>query len=167
MSENDTEQIELSDEAKTKLQQRREGFAAQSWYEVDPRLTNVLHLVFGVNMEAEDGSIDMTVVVDGQMISGKVVSEAAWAKAQAESIREASDYLGKGLDSFQELRAEQTSQRDQDVAANPLLKGQVRYVHFSGPKVHNHGGIPVTLPPTRVDLRNVSAWSIGSVNYEG
>ncbi|WP_445154675.1 hypothetical protein ACTWLI_15670 [Arthrobacter sp. Hor0625] len=167
MTENETEQIDLSDETKTKLQQYRENFAAQSWYEVDPRLTNVLRLVFGVGMEAEDGAIDMTVLVDGQMISGKVVSEAAWAKAQADFVREASDYLATGLDAFQELKAEQTSKLEQDEAANPLLKGQVRYIHFSGPKVHNHGGFPVTLAPTRVDIRDVSAWSIGSVDYEG
>jgi hypothetical protein len=167
MTLNETEEPQLSPEAEARFERYREGYAAQSWYEIDPRLTSMLKLVFGVDLESEDGSIGLTVVVDGQMISGDVVSQAAWAKLQAESVEKASEYMAKSLVAFQELWEEQATAIRAEESENSLLKKQVRYLHFRGPKVHNHGGLPVTLGPTRVDLRNVSAWSVGSVNYEG
>ena len=166
MTTNETEEPQLSPEAEARFAQYREGYAAQSWYEIDPRLTDILKIVFGADLESEDGDMGLTVVVDGQLISGQVVSQAAWAKLQAGSIKEASEYMAKSLEALQDLWKEQTAELQAEEADSPLLKKQTRYLHFSGPKVHNHGGLPVTLGPTRVDLRNVSAWSLGSLNYE-
>lgn len=117
-------------------------------------------------MEHHDGTADVTVVVDGQVISGTVVSEAAWAKLQADSIRKNAGGTARGLDLMQELTDEHRSTVIDQEAENPLIKKQVRYIHFSAPRVHNHGGIPMSFSATRVDLRRVSAWSLGALKFD-
>jgi hypothetical protein len=154
-----------SDEVNAKLTARKEEAAAKGWYEIDSRLAAFLHLIFGTEMQHDDGTADLIVVVDGQVISGTMVSEAAWAKLQADSIRETSAGAAEGLDLMQELTAEHRATAVEQAAENPLIMKQARYIHFRAPRVHNHGGIPMTFGPTRIDLRKVSAWSLGSLNY--
>jgi len=121
----------------------REGFAAQSWYEIDHRLALLLTPLFA----ADDATVELTVVVDGTVISGSVVSERAWVQRQNDQIRIGSLALA---DAFEALEP------------TVGLKRQDRYIHFLEPVLLS-GGVHVRMPATRVDLRKVAAWSIGRV----
>ena len=117
--------------------------AEQSWHEIDHRLMLLLTPLFS----ADDATIELTVVVDGTFISGSVVSEQAWVQRQNDQIRIGSPALA---DAFKALEP------------TAGLKKQDRYIHFLEPVLLS-GGVHVRMPATRVDLRKVSAWSIGRV----
>nr|WP_306629773.1 hypothetical protein [Arthrobacter ulcerisalmonis] len=92
--------------------------------------------------------MELTAVVDGIVISGSVVSEPAWTRRQNDQVRIGSPAAATALDSM-EPGADEAS-----TAAQP------RYIHFLGPVLLS-GGVRVPLQATRVDVRKVSAWSIG------
>jgi hypothetical protein len=73
-----------------------------------------------------------------------VVSEEAWSRRQNAQIS-----------TSDEFSAELPPVAEED---------QVRFIHFLEP-VAVSGGNPIRLNATRVDLRHVSAWSIGRLNY--
>lgn len=111
-------------------------------YDIDGRLAQLLAAT--VRLDA-DATIELTVVVDGTIISGSVVSEQAWVQRQNDQIRVGSPAVA-----------------DASVAAtadDQKLNDDL-YVHFLGPVLVT-GGRQVRLQATRVDLRKVSAWSIG------
>ncbi|MGF9650505.1 hypothetical protein AAIH32_21305 [Pseudarthrobacter oxydans] len=117
--------------------------AEQSWSQIDHRLALLLTRLFA----ADDATIELTVVVDGTVISGSVVSEQAWVQRQNDQIRIGSPALA---DAFEVLEPTVGSTR------------QDRYIHFLEPVLLS-GGVHVRMPATRVDLRKVAAWSIGRV----
>jgi hypothetical protein len=111
-------------------------------HDIDGRLAQLLAAT--VRLDA-DATIELTVVVDGTIISGSVVSEQAWVQRQNDQIRVGSPAVA-----------------DASVAAtadDQKLNDDL-YVHFLGPVLVT-GGRQVRLQATRVDLRKVSAWSIG------
>ncbi|MDQ0619292.1 hypothetical protein [Arthrobacter globiformis] len=118
----------------------------QSSYDIDPRLNAVLAPIVGPDRQDPDGTIELTVVVDGTIISGSVVGEEAWSRRQKAQIGASAEY-----------RAD----LPEDV---PEASTGVRFIHFLEPVVVS-GGNPIRLNATRVDLRNVSAWSIGRLQY--
>jgi hypothetical protein len=111
----------------------------------DPRLLLLLDSVFGTGTDA---TLELTVVVDGAVISGSVVSEHAWTQRQNDQVRIGSWAIAGILDSW-EAGVDEAS-----MAAQP------RYIHFLSPVLLS-GGVRVPLQATRVDLRKVAAWSIG------
>jgi hypothetical protein len=94
-----------------------------------------------------DATIELTVVVDGTIISGSAVSEQAWERRQNDQIRTGSPEVADTLESSPPALDERTLSQDP-------------YLHFLGPVLVT-GGRKVRLQATRVDLRKVSAWSIG------
>ena len=124
----------------------------QSSYDIDPRLNAVLMPIVGPGRRDPDGTIELTVIVDGTIVSGSVVSEEAWSRRQKAQVSASGEYGADVAEDAQEARN------------NPLLKNQVRFIHFLEPVVVS-GGNPIRLNATRVDLRNVSAWSIGRLQY--
>jgi hypothetical protein len=132
----------------------REHFAAQPWYGIDPRLTQLLTRLFRSGIDA---TIELTVVVDGTVISGSVVSPQPWAQRQNDQIRIGSPAIAEALDSeLSKVAAEE------EPGASPLPAKQDQYLHFLAPVLLS-GGLQVHLQATRVDLRKVSAWSIGRI----
>lgn len=113
----------------------------------DPRLLLLLDSVFGTG---PDATLELTVVVDGAVISGSVVSEHSWTQRQNDQVRIGSWAIAGVLDSWE-------SGAD---AADIRAGGQPRYIHFLGPVLLS-GGVRAPLQATRVDARNVAAWSIG------
>ncbi|WP_395404348.1 hypothetical protein ACHMXB_08230 [Arthrobacter sp. UC242_113] len=124
----------------------------QSSDDTDPRLNAVLARVVGPDSLDQDGTIELTVMVDGTIISGSVVSEEAWSRRQKAQVSASGEYGADGAEDAQDARN------------NPLRKDQVRFIHFLEPVVVS-GGNPIRLNATRVDLRNVAAWSIGRLQY--
>lgn len=135
-----------------------ERLAAQSWYDVDPRLA----LLLAPLATDPDATIELTVVADGTVISGSAVSEAAWARRQHDQIRPGSPAMADALDALQEESDEHRRRQSGHAGTNPPRKAHDRYLHFLGPLLLS-GGEHVHLQATRVDLRKVSAWSIGRV----
>lgn len=115
----------------------------------DPRLALVLASVFGTG---DDATMELTVVVDGAVLSGSAVSEQAWTQRQNDQVRIGSWAVAGILDSWES---------GADEAGFPM-DGEPRYIHFLGPVLLS-GGVRVPLQATRVDVRRVAAWSIGRV----
>jgi hypothetical protein len=113
----------------------------------DPRLRLLLDSVFGTG---PDATLELTVVVDGAVISGSVVSEHAWTQRQNDQVRIGSWAIAGILDSW-EPGADAAGMGDQP-----------RYIHFLGPVLLS-AGVRVPLQATRVDVRKVAAWSIGRI----
>jgi hypothetical protein len=114
----------------------------------DPRLLLLLTSVFGTG---HDATLELTVVVDGTLISGSVVSGRAWSQRQNDQVRIGSPAVAGALDS---------SESTGDDPASP--SAEQRYIHFLAPMLLS-GGVRVQLPATRVNLRKVAAWSIGRI----
>lgn len=122
----------------------------------DPRLLLLLASVFGTG---PDATMELTVVVDGTVISGSAVSERAWTQRQNDQVRIGSWAIAGTLDAWESGADEQRAAADD---TSPSTEEQHRYIHFLGPVLLS-GGTRVPLQATRVDLRKVAAWSIGRV----
>ncbi|MFP3462315.1 hypothetical protein R5O87_15825 [Arthrobacter globiformis] len=116
----------------------------QSSFDIDPRLDGLLATIFGPGRQDPDGTMELTLIVDGTIVSGSAVSEEAWSRRQKAQISTSDGFP-----------AELPHVTEED---------QVRFIHFLEPVVVS-GGNPIRLNATRVDLRHVSAWSIGRLNY--
>ena len=138
----------------------REGFAAQSWYEIDHRLALLLTPLFA----ADDATVELTVVVDGTVISGSVVSEQAWTQRQNDQIRVGSPAVAHALAAVESQREEEEPEAAENAEGHRGQR-QDRYLHFLAPVLLS-GGVHVRLPATRVDLRKVAAWSIGRISLD-
>ncbi|TDL38596.1 hypothetical protein [Arthrobacter nitrophenolicus] len=110
----------------------------------DSRLAQLLAATVGRD---PDATIELTVVVDGTIISGSAVSEQAWERRQNDQVRAGSPEVADALESEARASDERTLSQDP-------------YLYFLGPVLVT-GGRKVRLQATRVDLRKVSAWSIG------
>jgi hypothetical protein len=161
--ETDEKLTGISEEQEAKFAADREDFAAQSWYDIDPRLNTLLAPILGPERVDEHGSIELTVVVDGTVISGSAVSEDAWAKRQNAQISESSQFIMEVLEGVDESFRKQRTKAEEEAKANRLLLKQDQYLHFLEPVLLT-GGTHVRMRATRVDLRSVSAWSIGRLD---
>ncbi len=119
--------------------------AEHSSSEIDHRLALLLTRLFA----ADDATIELTVVVDGTVISGSVVSEQAWVQRQNDQIRICGPALADAFEALEPTVGLTRQRLD-------------RYIHFLEPALLS-GGVHVRMPATRVDLRKVAAWSIGRV----
>jgi hypothetical protein len=144
-----------------KYSANRQRFEAQSWYEIDRRLTLLLAPLFRTG---EDATIELTVVVDGTVISGSVVSEQAWTQRQNDQIRVGSPAVAHALAAVESQRGEEEPEAAENAEAYRRQR-QDRYLHFLAPVLLS-GGVHVRLPATRVDLRKVAAWSIGRISLD-
>lgn len=159
---------ETAEEAISKVAAEREAqhtanherFAARAWYEVDHRLALLLTPTLITDPAA---TIELTVMVDGTVISGSVVSEQAWVQRQNDQIRVGSPALADALAALEPAPKEQEREATGEAGANPLLKKQDRYIHFLEPMLLSRG-TRIRMPATRVDLRKVAAWSIGRIS---
>ena len=115
--------------------------------ETDTTDSRLAQLLAATVRRDPDATIELTVVVDGTIISGSAVSEQAWERRQNDQVRAGSPEVADALES--EARASDERKLSQDP-----------YLHFLGPVLVT-GGRKVRLQATRVDLRKVSAWSIG------
>lgn len=122
----------------------------------DPRLALLLSSVFGTG---PDATLELTVVIDGAVVSGSVVSRRVWMQRQNDQVRIGSWAVAGVLDSWESGVEEH---RDAGGRDTPPSEGQDRYIHFLGPVLLS-GGIRVPLAATRVDARQVAAWSIGRI----
>jgi hypothetical protein len=113
--------------------------------DIDGRLAQLLTMTV---WRDPDATIELTVVVDGAIISGSVVSGQAWERRQNDQVRIGSPEIADALDS-----------------GDGSVNEQKLYLHFLAPVLVS-GGVQFGMPPTRVDLRRVSAWSIGRVAGE-
>ena len=139
----------------------RQRFEAQSWYEIDRRLTLLLAPLFRTG---EDATIELTVVVDGTVISGSVVAEQAWTQRQNDQIRIGSPAVAHALAAVESQKREGEPGAAESAGAYRGQR-QDRYLHFLAPVLLS-GGVHVRLPATRVDLRKVAAWSIGRISLD-
>lgn len=145
-------------EHQEKFKAEHERLAAQSWYDVDPRLA----LLLAPLASDPDATIEITVVADGTVISGSAVSETAWARRHHDQIRPGSPAMADALDSLQSRMDDPRRHTAEGSGTNAAPRTHDRYLHFLGPLLLS-GGEHVHLQATRVDLRKVSAWSIGRV----
>jgi hypothetical protein len=150
-----------------KYSANRQRFEAQSWYEIDHRLTLLLAPLFRMG---DDSTIELTVVVDGTVISGSVVSEHAWTQRQNDQIRIGSPAVANALAAVDSKTAVDSKREEQGLKAAESAEvnrpqRQDRYLHFLAPVLLS-GGVHVRLPATRVDLRKVAAWSIGRISLD-
>jgi hypothetical protein len=156
-----------------KYSANRQRFEAQSWYEIDHRLTLLLAPLFRMG---DDSTIELTVVVDGTVISGSVVSEHAWTQRQNDQIRIGSPAVANALAAADSKTAVDSKTAADSKREEQGLKAvesaevnrpqrQDRYLHFLAPVLLS-GGVHVRLPATRVDLRKVAAWSIGRISLD-
>jgi len=120
----------------------------------DPRLALLLSSVFGTG---PDATMELTVVIDGTVVSGSVVSEQAWTQRQNDQVRIGSWAIAGVLDSWESGAPGDAADRDRAPTA-----GDGRYIHFLAPVLLS-GGIRVPLEATRVDACRVAAWSIGRI----
>jgi hypothetical protein len=153
-------------EQDAKYSANRQHFEAQSWYEIDHRLTLLLTPLFRMG---DDATIELTVVVDGTIISGSVVSEHAWTQRQNDQIRVGSPAVADALAAVESKRVEskrgEEAMEAQEETGAGRLQRPDRYIHFLAPVLLS-GGVHVRLPATRVDLRKVAAWSIGRISLD-
>ena len=134
--------------------------AEQSRYGMDHRLVLLLSRLF----VADDATIELTVVVDGTVISGSVVSEQAWVQRQNDQIRIGSPSVAHALAAVESHKEELEPEAAEGAEAHRGQR-QDRYLHFLAPVLLS-GGVHVRLPATRVDLRKVAAWSIGRISLD-
>jgi hypothetical protein len=116
----------------------------------------LLSSVFGTG---PDATLELTVVIDGAVVSGSVVSRRVWMQRQNDQVRIGSWAVAGVLDSWESGAEEH---RDAGGPDTPPSEGQDRYIHFLGPVLLS-GGIRVPLAATRVDARQIAAWSIGRI----
>ena len=131
-----------------------ERLAAQTWQGIDPRLSMLLAPILGPDREDPHGTVELTVIVDGTIISGSVASEEAWARRQNAQVKTSGGQLPAVHD-----RVQGNGVQENGVQGNPI-----RFIHFLEPVVIS-GGNPIHLNATRVDLSSVAAWSIGRLQY--
>lgn len=115
--------------------------------ETDTTDSRLAQLLAATVRRHPDATIELTVVFDGTIISGSAVSEQAWERRQNDQVRAGSPEVADALESGAPASAERKLSHDP-------------YLHFLGPVLVT-GGRKVRLQATRVDLRKVSAWSIG------
>ncbi|MGX1159323.1 hypothetical protein FBY31_2307 [Arthrobacter sp. SLBN-100] len=144
-----------------KTSANRQHFEAQTWHEIDHRLMLLLAPLFRMG---DDSTIELTVVVDGTIISGSVVSENAWKQRQNDQIRIGSPAIADALAAVESKSEEPKPEAAEKAEAN-LPQGPDRYIHFLAPALLS-GGVHVRMPATRVDLRKVAAWSIGRITMD-
>lgn len=146
------------DEAKAR--EHREKMASQTWYDVDSALSGFLDQIFGREDENAEGSAGMTLVVQGTIISGTVVSGAKYQESLAATVETASPELAEQLRMRAKIRQELQPEVD---ALNEGLMALRQFVNFGTANVIS-GDNWTELKDLRVSLKDVSAWSIGSLN---
>jgi hypothetical protein len=138
-----------------KFREHRANMAEQSWYDVDSQLNILLDLVFGEDDSNQAGRLGLTVVSQGTVITGTLVSQEVWKEALAglfdEANPDSAEYLRKEAAGFQKFRQELSEEPGE-------LPAQRSYIHFENASVWS-GHASIKMNTVRVALRHVSAWS--------
>lgn len=125
-------------------------------------LTNLMEMSFGHHNERK-GSIGLTVVCDGVVISGIAISGSEWDRRIVESLSASHSGLGSAFaelaDDMRARRKEVIEARIQDERPLPPF----RYIHMRNARV-NTGILAQEMPLWRGELSKVSGWTIGSTN---
>lgn len=144
------------------VQKRKDAYKVHTYFNVDVRLSNLLDLAFGIDDDHRDGQISLTVVTDGAVISGLAVSEDAWAEAQASDVEASSPEFAESLRIVQkasvDVRAHQIKAK-KDSEDPGALRTEL---HFAKATIVT-GGTNFVTHGMRVDLKHVSAWSLGEM----
>lgn len=145
-----------------KARAHRERLASQSWYDVDSQLSDLLDIVFGEDDENPEGGTAVTVVAQGTVISGQLISAAKYREDQAASIETDSPELAASLrarsKAWEGNRDNRRVLKDND--SIPALRADL---HFGEATVYSAAG-RIQLDNVRVDLKDVSAWALGEVS---
>lgn len=149
------------------LEAAKARFRDHSHLNVDVRLSHILDLTFESSDSHKEGSISMTVVADGAVISGLVISEDAWAERQADAIQQNSDNFAEALRLVQGGFLKLREARNKERAENPDEPTAFRTkLHFGRATIIS-GSTNVNVENLRVDLKHVTAWALGEMDARG
>jgi len=152
-------------DAQTQLQQMKDDHRANTYRNVDIRLSSILDLTFDLDDSNTDGKLSLTVVADGAVISGTVISEDAWAEAQAIKSEANSPKFAAALRVLQDGAVEGRAKRNADAANSDEHRALRTKIHFDNASIIM-GGTTVTTNGLRVDLKHVSAWMLGEMSKQ-
>ena len=109
--------------------------------------------ILGENDENSEASFSLTVMSNGAIISGTVISRWAWTDLLQEAL-----YRGLGLDP--------TTVPKEERVAEPRKAGVARrYFHMKDVSVYQ-GGIPLSFDHWRGTLADVTGWSLGRLTSD-
>lgn len=148
-----------------KYEKIKEDVTANSYRNVDMRLSTILDLVFDVDDSGKDSNIPLTVVADGAVVTGVVISEDAWADIQVSQVEERNPKFAEALRIIQNGAIEGRHKRHAEQKDSEDPRPLRTKLHFRTATVVT-GGNDVILEGLRVDLKRVTAWSLGDVSAE-
>lgn len=110
-----------------------------------------------------EGQMNLTVAIDGVVISGIAISEQEWRRRMTASLATASQLLAGGFEEFASGRAAGRAEIIKARAAEQRPIPAHRYVHMRDAHVIS-GNTSQEFPLWRGKLSKLSGWSLGSVN---
>lgn len=148
--------------AAEELKKSKEAYRANTHLNVDIRLSTILDLTFNEDDSHKEGRISLTVVADGAVISGSVVSEDVWAENQAKAMETNSEGFANALRMLQDAAIEGRKTRNAEVEKTGEHRAFRTKIHFEKATVIT-GGTNIVTTGLRVDLKHVSAWTLGEM----
>lgn len=138
-----------------------DGYTRAELAPKDWTLSHVLDFTIGPR-DDDEGSVGLTVVSGGVVVSGIAISEAEHNKILLQQLRDAgadetAQWVGKLLDKQIALV---TTKREERVAAD-LPYAARRFLHMRDARIY-HGDSWVNAPLWRGILADVSSWSLGT-----
>lgn len=110
-----------------------------------------------------ENSFNLTVAVDGVVISGIAISAKEWRRRMFEVLSAANESFGSAFNSFAsdaaENKKEMLDSREAEGRPNPAL----RFIHMRDARIVS-GNTSQKLPLWRGNLSKLSGWSLGSIN---
>ena len=147
--------------AKAEFNKINEDLKSDSFRNVDQRLSAILDVVFGEDNSGKDGNIPLTIIADGATITGVVISEDAWVDLQIAQV-EGNDSFAEALRVFQDSANQGRKERQEAQTDDEAPRSLRTKLHFRNATIIT-GSRPVELQGLRVDLKHVSAWSLGEM----
>lgn len=138
-----------------------ERLLAKDW-----ALDGLLDLVFGINDEGgEEGSISLTLLVDGTIVSGTVVTGAAWHKGVTARIRPLANNLADAFETIWTAARDGLMKHTEDRESRGLSSPPRSFIHFKDATIFSPLR-QVKVQYFRVPLKDVSGWDVGSMTIE-
>lgn len=129
----------------------------------DLYLDVLMDFTLGYNNDSQEGSFGITLVVQGQAVSGLAISHDAWTREFVQQVGGANEVLGNAMETlFTTLQAhafEEESQGDPADKPRPVR----RFIHLRDATVFS-GGTRLNVGLIRVSLANVAGWSLGNLD---